>query len=201
MNIKSLEARAKNLMAIRKERGLSLTETLLVLGVIALIAVIAYLGYNAATSSVKTGGEAQALVQLTSNITKTFASSADYAGVTAQSVIEAGLVPKQFKVKGTGASRTIQNAYGGTIVPSTQSVPSANTSKFQLVYDSVPSESCVELAQAVGNAAQEIYISASGTAAAAADAVKTAALPAFNTATAISKCTGDAPKQITVIGT
>lgn len=200
---KTLTAFIEKKKAAQHNRGLSLTETLLVLGVIALVAVIAYAGYNAATSSVKTGGEAQAIVQLQSNITKTF--NGDYSSLDAASVIDAGLVPKTFRINAAGDA--IANAYGGTILPI--AVSTTDSFRFQIVYTDVPQDSCVELAQTISSSAQAVHIIgnvSAPTAAqtiAAANGVKTALVPKFDVAQAIALCSSGvdgAPATIVLLG-
>lgn len=187
----SLQQYAEKQQAVRQHRGLSLTETLLVLGVIALVAVIAYAGYNAATSSVKTGGETRSAVTLLNNIQKTFGTAANYNAVTVPNLINAGQVPSTYRVTGTTA---INNTYGSPVY-----VGFAG-SQYGIAVTGVPNEQCVEFAQGVASSAQEVYIAANVTAAPAtpwaaatkpaAGAAKTLVAPTFAHATAITACSG-----------
>lgn len=185
----SLKDKLQALQAKRQDRGLSLTETLLVLGVIALVAVIAYAGYNAATGSVKAGGDAQALVQLAGNINKTFATAADYNGVTVANLINAGLVPKAFKTRGI---TNIIHSNGSDITVGF--APAANSTQYAIAYSNVPADQCMEVAQSVASAVQEVYIvntaavPALTTKPAVTAAVKTLAAPTFDVVKAIPLC-------------
>lgn len=199
-----LQTKLLALHAKRKDRGLSLTETLLVLGVIALVAVIAYAGYNAATGSVKAGGDAQALVQMAGNINKTFATAADYNGVTTANLINAGLVPKAYKVRGV---TNIIHSNGSDIIPGF--APATNSTQYAIAYLNVPADQCMEIAQSVASAVQEVFISNSATAPTATTlqtkpttgAVKTAAAPTFAAVTAIPLCAATtAARHIIVYG-
>jgi len=200
----TLKTKLIQLQAKRKDRGLSLTETLLVLGVIALVAVIAYAGYNAATGSVKAGGDAQGMVQMAGNINKTFATAADYNSVTTANLISAGLVPKAFKVRGT---TNILHANGSDIIPSF--APATNSTQYAIAYLNVPADQCMEIAQSVSSAVQEVFISNSATAPTAttlqtkptAGGVKTLAAPTFNAGAAIPLCAATtAARHIIVYG-
>lgn len=195
--------RFRGYSAIR-DRGLSLTETLLVLGVIALVAVIAYNGYGTAVASVKAGGDTQAVVLLAGNINRTFSTSPDYSGVTTPNLINAGLVPRTFKVRGT---TNIIHSNGSDVIVG--SAPATNPIQYSIAYTNVPTDQCIEIAQSVSSAFQEVFISNSATAPTPATlqtkpttgVVKSITAPFFNTSAAIPLCApGTTARHIIVYG-
>lgn len=135
--------------SLKKQSGMTLTESLLVLAVGALIAVLAYGAYRMATSDVKVQSQVQGITQLVGKIKQVFASAADFSGVTNTSVTNAKIVPADFKVSGT----TISNAWGGTI---TAAQVTGDATKFQLTITKVPKEGCMEFLAGIASAAQSM---------------------------------------------
>lgn len=160
----------------KTQAGMTLTESLLVLSVGALVAVLAYGGYKMATDDVKSQSQAKATVQLVGKIKQTFGTAPNYNDVTVNNVVNARLVPADFK---TTATPTIVNAWGGNVTPA---VVTGNTAQFQLTITSVPSDGCVEFLSGISSAALSLTM---GTG--ASNAVK-AAGGQFNTANAATQC-------------
>lgn len=190
------------LKLIREHRGLSLTETLLVLGVIALVAVIAYQGYGMAVGNVKTSGDARNIVQLVSGITKTFTGTGDYAQVTQANVVNAKLVPTGFRV--SQPNNRIITSFGGNIYITN------NGTQYAIAVTSVPASSCMDMLQALASIATDLYSMQNPANPDTAPnlfpkpnpntASKSESSPIFNHANAISGCSSgplpDAPRML-----
>lgn len=185
-----------NLAYKSMNRGLSLTETLLVLGVIALVAVIAYNGYNAALAAVKVSGETQAIAQLHSNISKTFGNEPNYDEVSSENIINASLTPNTFRVQDSGGTKSIINVYGGEVEVGPEVV---GGKRYKITYNLIPAESCVEFSQSTARFSQELHINEVGDSISPSSSVKTAEDPAFKTVDAINLCSGLTPKVVTSI--
>lgn len=183
----------------QKNRGLSLTETLLVLGVISAVAVIAYKGYESALALVKAAGEAQGIATTINGVQRTFSQAIDYSNLTTAIVIEAGLEPLYFRKTGSGASATLRGMYGTQITIGPQTAPIANDRRFQLVDDNIPSAGCTQLAMASTNFGTEVYISKAGVPASSSDAIKNATTINPDVILVVSKCSGPEAKRITIV--
>lgn len=94
-----------------KQHGLTLGESLLVLGVAALIAVSAYGAFRFANSDVAANDMGRGAVTLASQIKRTLGSSGSYASVSATSIKDAGLIPTGWKHDGTD----LRDNYGNVV--------------------------------------------------------------------------------------
>lgn len=169
----------------RKQAGMTLTESLLVLAVGALIAVLAYGAYRMATSDVKVQSQVQGTVQLVGKIKQIYSSAANYGTASAslnQAVNDAKIVPSDFK----GSGATITNAWGGAV---NVAVGATNT-QFTVTFVGVPQEGCIEFVTGIASAATTLVV---GTG--ASKDVKTATA-AFDPALAAAACGVTTPGNI-----
>lgn len=164
------------LSSLKKQTGMTLTESLLVLAVGALIAVLAYGAYRMASSDVKVQSQVQGITQMVGKIKQVFGTGTDYNNVTIANVINARIVPADFKVNGTTA---INNAWAGTITPAV----GTNTAQFTLTITNVPAEGCMEFLSGISSSATVLTVG--GTA--AANTVK-AAGGNYDAAVASTRC-------------
>lgn len=173
--MKSLTMKTRNNMnTLKRQAGMTLTESLLVLSVGALVAVLAYGGYKMATSDVKTQSQSKATVQLVGKIKQVFGSAANYgtAGASLYTTVKnAKIAPADFKDNGTA----FVNAWGGTVVPAVGS----NNAQFTITFQGVPSEGCIEFLNGINSAA--VALTMGGT------SVKTATGD-FDTTAAATQC-------------
>lgn len=168
---------------VRKQQaGMTLTESLLVLSVGALVAVLAYGGYRMATSDVQVQSQTKGVVQLVGKIKQTFGTAADYSGVTLANVINARIVPADFKVNGV---TSIDTAWGGTITPAVGSEAGAvPVTSFKLTIVNVPAEGCVDFLSGISSAANSLWVA--GTTAGTNDVKPTGG--DFNAGRAATRC-------------
>lgn len=181
--MKALNINTRNkLNTLKQQAGMTLTESLLVLSVGALVAVLAYGGYKMATSDVKVQSQTKGVVQLVGKIKQVFSSAADYSGVTLANVINAKVVPADFKVDGTTA---INNGWGGTIVPAVGAQGAATpVTSFKLTISNIPAEGCIDFLSGIASAATSLWMG--GTTAGTHDVKPVGG--AFNAATAATRC-------------
>ncbi|QAU35247.1 type 4 pilus major pilin [Janthinobacterium sp. 17J80-10] len=174
--MKALNINTRNkINTLKQQAGMTLTESLLVLSVGALVAVLAYGGYKMATNDVKTQSQAKGTVQLVGKIKQVFGTSASYGTASASmytTVKNAKILPADFKDNGTA----FVNAWGGTVVPAV----GANTAQFTITFNGVPADGCIEFLNGVNSAASS-GLTMGGT------SVKTAAGD-FDTAAAATQC-------------
>jgi len=121
------------------KRGLTLIETLLVLGLAALAIVAAVIFYNNASNSARTN-DALAQIQTYSTGIKGLNSGTSNfgTGTLALAAINSGVAPRN-AVTGTGATATLVNPWGGA------TTITGVTSYFRISMGGVPQESCVRL--------------------------------------------------------
>lgn len=191
--MKALNTNTRNkLNTLKQQAGMTLTESLLVLSVGALVAVLAYGGYKMATSDVKVQSQAKGTVQLVGKIKQVFGTSASYGATAGASmyttVKNAKILPADFKDNGTA----FVNAWGGTVIPA---VGDPNTAQFTITINGVPAEGCIEFLNGINSAASG-GLTMGGT------SVKTAA-GEFNTGAAATQCanssSADPTTQIAIL--
>lgn len=150
--------KAKQNFACKSQSGMTLTESLLVLSVGALVAVLAYGGYRMATSDVKTQSQTKGIVQMVGKIKQTFGTAANYAGVTVANIINAKIVPADFKTTGT---TSIDNAWGGTVTPAAgNETATATNASFRIVITNIPAEGCVDFLSGLSSSANSLWMGA-----------------------------------------
>lgn len=124
----------------KKQSGLTLVESLLVLAVAALVAVLAYGGYKMANLGVKSQSGVESTVRLLTSIKKTFGSSGDYTGITGAVVKSSGVVPSDFDI-----STGFKAPYGSAV-----SIASAASNKMAAVtFAAVPADICMDLVSGI----------------------------------------------------
>lgn len=122
---------------LRNQRGMTLTETLMVLAVSAMVSVLAYGGYRAASGDVETNSMITSTTQLVSNVKKLWGPVSVYDGLDNANVIKAGLVPQDFKVDTT--NNKIYAFWGSEV---TIAVDDTDATLFNLKATNVPKEIC-----------------------------------------------------------
>ncbi|MBS1196294.1 MAG: prepilin-type N-terminal cleavage/methylation protein [Proteobacteria bacterium] len=137
--------------SIKKQNGMTLTESLLVLAVGALIAVLAYGAYRMATSDVKVQSQVQGITQLVGKIKQVFGTGATYGTADmVKSIVDAKIVPADIKIGGTAAAPTLSNAWGGGVT-----IVGAGAA-FTITIVGVPSEGCIQFLSGISSAANSM---------------------------------------------
>lgn len=138
-----------------RQAGMTLTESLLVLGIGAMAAAIAYGGYKMATASVTVASQTNGTIMLIGGIKRTFSTATDYSGVTVTNAINAKVVPSNFRINGT---TEIYNGWGGLVTPAVgiQGAAIPNT-KFKITVSAVPSDHCADFVNGISSAAESIW--------------------------------------------
>jgi len=141
-----------------KQQGLTLGESLLVLGVSALIAVSAYGAFRFANSDVAANDMGRGAVTLASQIKRTLGAAGSYSSVTATSIKDAGLVPSGWKHDGTD----LRDNYGNVVAIN------GATSSFALAFQDMSAADCAKVISQFEGVAYKLNV---GTAAGAAAGV------------------------------
>lgn len=137
-----------------KQRGLTLGESLLVLGVAAALSVSAYGGYKFATSDVAAGDMGRGAVTLASQIKRTIGSTGSYASITAATIRDAGLIPSGWKHDGTD----LRDNYGNVVTIS------GAAGSFSMVFQDLATADCSKIIPQVEGVAYKINVGTAATA-------------------------------------
>lgn len=133
-----------------KQKGLTLGESLLVLGVAALIAVSAYGAFRFANSDVAANDMGRGAVTLASQIKRTLGATGSYASVSASSIKDAGLVPAGWKHDGTD----LRDNYGNIVTVN------GSTASFSMTFQDMSAADCAKVISQFEGVAYKINVGA-----------------------------------------
>jgi type II secretory pathway pseudopilin PulG len=138
--------------AIKKQAGLTMVESLLVLGVAAAVAVIGYAGYRASTGDVNTSAVGQDTVGMVAGIKRVWGASGNYTTVNGAGVNNAGLVIGTFKWD--TATTSVIDGLGNPVAFD------GATSKFAILLGPYSKEDCLKVVPALTSLAYDINVGA-----------------------------------------
>lgn len=194
--MKALNLKTRNNMhTLKHQAGMTLTESLLVLAVGALVAVLAYGGYKMAVGNVNEQAAVDSSARMLSAIKKSFGSSGNYTtSVTTENLSKSGIVPTEFKIVGTevvapwgtGSSK-ITIAGTGTAAAPVNTVP--------VTFTNVPTNICLSLMAGIEGFTESMTVAPAG--GGTADTVK-ATGGKFDSGLAAAKCGADATIVATI---
>lgn len=137
----------------KSQKGLSLVEIILALGIVGGVAATAVAIAGRADSAAKRNEATTALSEMVSTVKSTFGPSGTFAQVTPQNIIRAGILMSPFKQQGT--TDVIDSPWGGTLTAA------GDTSKFAFVLDKVnDQQTCINLANTVARFATKVHVGA-----------------------------------------
>jgi type II secretory pathway pseudopilin PulG len=127
----------------KKQSGVSLLETILVLSLISIIMLGGLARYSNARDNLKTIKAVQNIRDLSSNIRAAFSAKKTYYPFppSEEEFISAGFVPKNMIDKN---GRNIRNVFGGTVTLNNSSINSLNDC-FSMYYTGVSKKFCIKL--------------------------------------------------------
>lgn len=139
----------KNLRTQNK-KGFSLIELLLVLGIIAALAITAFMIYPKVSSSNNAQTEASNINTIKASVSSLYSSSPDYNGLTTEVGIKSKIFPDTMvNTAGTAALNTFKGPV--TLATSAESPSGVADSAFTISYEDVPSAECVKIVSAVAS--------------------------------------------------
>lgn len=122
----------------------------MVLGIIAALAITAFMIYPKVSSSNSAKTEASNINTIKAAVKSLYSSSPDYAGLTTEVAIKSKVFPDTMvNADGTAALNTFKGTV--TIAPFRFSTIYAENSSFRITYSSVPQEECVKIISAVAS--------------------------------------------------
>jgi len=132
------------------QRGITLTEALLVLALAALLASVAYVTYGSARKDVRVADITNGTISMVAKISQVYGNSSDYTSLTAQLLNQAGLVPSQFLVIDQSGTAEMHDAFGNPFLLS------GTLGSYAFAFENLDSESCAKLAPALVSVAHQI---------------------------------------------
>lgn len=124
---------------VKSHKGLTLLESLLVLGLIAFVITGALSYFNSATNDQKVTSTNSAIASMSSGVKSLYRGQTNYTSLTTEIAIRSGKVPSDMVQSDT----EIRNAWGGSVDFT------GNSRDFEIEVDSLDFEACVNLASAV----------------------------------------------------
>ncbi|EFF6164405.1 major structural subunit of bundle-forming pilus [Escherichia coli 2-011-08_S3_C3] len=118
------------------QKGLSLIEASMVLALSAIVVSGVMYYYQAASDNNKTQSTVSEVMSIVSAVNGLFVGTADYAGLTAKTIIDTSAIPDNYK-KGT----QIMHPFGGEV-----NLGQVNKGGYYIVLNDVPKGPCVNLA-------------------------------------------------------
>ena len=143
----------------QSKKGFSLIELLLVLGIIAALAIVAFIIYPKVSAANKAQTEASNINTIKAAINSLYASAPDYSGLDTTTALNADVFPSTM-VSSDGSSAS--NTFKGTVtVAASDDAPSgASNSSFTITYNGVPTTECVKIVSAVAGSFYEVTVGA-----------------------------------------
>lgn len=124
---------------MKRNKGFTLIEILMVISVIALISIGAFTFFTQAMDSARSSQAKQSVNGLIVSVRDLYQGQPDYSDLDTQTVIDAGIVPSSWAVN----NGDIENNFGG---PVEVNVASDDASRFTITFGGVPETACVEIA-------------------------------------------------------
>jgi prepilin-type N-terminal cleavage/methylation domain-containing protein len=140
--LSSLLAKTRNSRRSRPDqRGFSLIELMLVLGIIAVLVIGLFALFSQADTSARTSELIKGVAGLNANIRSLYNSQSGYdTGDMIPTLVKANAVPSNW-VKGN----TLQHGFGGTVTVT------GNSSTFSIATDHIPNEVCIRFLSEQGS--------------------------------------------------
>jgi len=147
---------ARQKSAAYLQRGVTLTETLLVLAVAAILAAAAYRAYAVANADARSNDLNNAAISLIGKVKQVWGTDSDYSGIdgnkAADALFNSGVLPAAFRREGTGTSARIKDPFGYDVT--FHGVPGA----FSIGFTNLTKDACSTLAGALVGVAHTIYV-------------------------------------------
>lgn len=155
-----LNTRLTRLRARRREKGVTLLELAMYLGIAGIIAAGALASFSSSSNAQKVTDSLNMVGQVQQTVRSIAQGGADYDGITTAMVINSNQLPRKF-VRGSGNTATLTNPFnGGTTV-----ALNASNARFGVIMTGLPRDACTKLAVAdLGPGVASVTISSSGAA-------------------------------------
>ena len=123
----------------RKQGGFSLVEILLVLGIIALLAIAAFIIFPQVQAANRANTEQSNITTMAAGIKNLYGATRDYSTITPAILIQAKIAPSSMYGNVAGATE-LTSSWSQSVL-----VDPVGTTQFSITYSAVPSEVCTRL--------------------------------------------------------
>ena len=155
----------------RNHGGFTLVEILLVLGIIAILAIAAFIIFPQVQASSRANSEAANINATSAGIKNLFASTRDYSPLTNGIANQAHIFTSAMNGGNWTATAAITSSWGGTIAVSGANIlgvpqSTAGTTYYAIAYTAVPPDVCTKLVPGLLQNYAAVYVSVASPAAA-----------------------------------
>jgi type II secretory pathway pseudopilin PulG len=140
-------------MRARKQRGFTLVEYVLVVGLMIAVAILVFVYSSGAKVSARVNQEMATIGTAAGRIRNLFASHGGYAGISTAVLIGAKAFPST-SITGT----VVNNTFGGTITVAPATLGGAPNAGYSWTMTAVPQAECIDLLTAVDNLFVEMRV-------------------------------------------
>ena len=136
----------------RLQKGFSLVEIMLVLGLVAVFIGVVFMTYSKVKSNSDVNTEVQNITAIQGGIHRLYASQSNFTGLS-NAVIIAANIPANTTF--TPGSTTITNRWGGSVVAAPSAAPATT---YTITTDTVPQTECTDLASELAGNFRQVSI-------------------------------------------
>lgn len=144
-----------------RQRGVTLTETLLVLALASVLAAAAYRAYASASNDAKLSDLSNGTVSLIGKVKQVWGSAGNYENLTPTTLNRSGILPSQFKFApggGAGGNDQVWDTFGNEVLVN------GTRGSFALAFGFLSKENCSSLAPTLASIAYRINVGEGATA-------------------------------------
>lgn len=134
---------------LRKKKGFSLLELLLVMAIIAALIVAAFIIYPKISSSAKVTNDIKVLSLLDAGIKGMYRGQAAYSGLTAKALIDANIAPNDLVDDGE-----IYDNFGALVLIDTYN----NDSEYSIGFENVSTDACAKFVSEAGSSFYKLVV-------------------------------------------
>lgn len=143
---------------LRRQAGVTLTETLLVLALAAALGAVAYRSYSSAREESRLSDMTTGTIAMIGKIGQFYSASADYSGLTPEILHKAGILPSQFRtVADSNNVIELRDPFGNAVAIN------GTGGSYAFAFQNLTSAACSSLATALTSIAHRIAAGASVT--------------------------------------
>lgn len=142
-----------------KQKGLTLIELLVSIGIAAVIVTVALTLFSTTSEKNKVGVEVKNVGTLSASITNLFATATDYTGLNNSVMLASNGIPASMRGSAAGTIDHVWEPASITIAAS-NAAGAAGVTHYRIQYSNVPRQSCVELVSALVNSFSRVNIGA-----------------------------------------